>query len=75
MAITIDKIEEAQEKLNDVQAKASDINEILIKAREAILSDGEGNAKIELTKEQKIALLAEYQVRKQSLINSVNNLL
>ena len=70
-----EKIKEAQEKLNNVQIKVSDVNEILVKAREAILSDRNGKSQIELTGEQKIALLTEYQVRKQSLIDSVNNLL
>lgn len=71
----IKDISKAQEKLNEVQSMASDVNEILVKVREPILSDKNGNVKIKIDKNQEDELLEEYETRKQSLISSVNNLL
>lgn len=73
--MTIKQIKEAQQKLDEVQAKASDVNEILVKATEPILRDKDGKDKIKLDKKQEDSLLEEYEIRKQELINSANNLL
>ena len=75
MAITLEKIEEAQNKLNEVQQRASELNEILVKVREAILRNPDGTVKIDLTSIQKTSLLAEYDSRKTALITAINNLL
>jgi len=66
--ITLAQVEEAQEKLNTVQEKASRVNEILVKVQEDIY---EG---ISLTSEQKSNLLTKYQNAKAELETAVNNL-
>lgn len=75
MPITLDKIEEAQNKLNKVQEAASDVNEILVKIKEAILVEENGSVIIDLTTEQKTALLEQYNIRKQTLTDTINDLL
>ena len=57
-----------------IQIAVSDINEIIVKYGRAILTDKRGNVKIDFTAIQKQALLDEYTVRKQILINAVNAL-
>lgn len=55
MPITIDQIGTAQDKLNQVQQKASELNEVLVKVRETVLKNPDGTTKIDLTSAQKTA--------------------
>ena len=69
MALTLDKIQEAQQFLNKVQEAASEINTILVKVQENIFED------VVLDATQKTSLLAKYNTAKTKLTTAVNNLL
>ena len=69
MAITLTQIQEAQDKLNQVQSAASKVNTILVKVQEDIF---EG---ITLSAAQKTSLLTAYNTAKAELLTAVNNLL
>ena len=73
--ITLSQLDEAEDKLREVQEKASEVNEIFVKVRSTVLSDKEGNTVIDLTSGQKTSLLTEYNKRKTALQNAANNLL
>ena len=73
--ITLSQLDEAEDKLREVQEKASEVNEIFVKVRSTVLSDKEGNIVIDLTSGQKTSLLTEYNKRKTALQNAVNDLL
>ena len=75
MALTLAQLDEAEDRLREVQEKASEINEIFVKVRSTVLSDKEGNMIIDLTSEQKSSLLDEYNKRKTALQTAANNLL
>jgi len=75
MPITIDKIKEAQEKLEEVKRRAVSVGEVLFKVSKAVLVDAKEEIIVDLTADQKTALLAEYNVRKTALQTAVNELL
>lgn len=75
MAITLAQLDEAEDRLREVQEKASEINEVFVKVRSTVLSDKEGNTVIDLTSGQKTSLLSEYNKRKTALQTAANNLL
>ena len=76
MPLTPPNIEEAREKLRDVQQFASELNEILtILQNTSVLRDRENRIKIDMTGSQKGELFSEYEARKQALVIAVNNLL
>ena len=74
MPITQEQVEDAEEKLRDVQRIASRIEVILVRANEIILTDEDGKTVIELTANQKTQLLSEYAKAKTALSDAVAQL-
>ncbi len=74
MAITQAQVQEAQDKLNNVQSAASKVNEILVRASQVILTGDDGETVIDLTTNQKTQLLTEYDKAKTVLSDAVTQL-